>query len=55
MNLLNTTHKSEDGFKVYFYLKRFKVHEIVHILAFLVYQSPVFQVMPFQKQFYHGE
>ena len=55
MNLLNTTNQSEDGFKVYFYLKRFKVHEIVHILAFLVYQIPVLQVMPFQKQFYHGE
>jgi hypothetical protein len=23
MNLLNTTNQSEDGFKVYFYLKRF--------------------------------
>ena len=55
MNLLNTTNQSEDGFKVYFYLKRFMVHEIVHILAFLVYQSPVLQDMPFQKQFYHGE
>lgn len=49
MNLLNTTHKSEDGFKVYFYLKRFKVHEIVHILTFLVDQSPFLQDMPFQK------
>ena len=49
MNLLNTTHKSEDSFKVYFYLKRFKVHEILRILAFLVYQSPVLQDMPFQK------
>jgi hypothetical protein len=55
MNLLNTTNQSEDGFKVYFYLKRFKVHEILRILAFLVYQSPVLQDMPFQKQFYHGE
>jgi hypothetical protein len=55
MNLLNTTNQSEDGFKVYFYLKRFKVHEIVHILASPVYQIPVLQVMPFQKQFYHGE
>ena len=26
-----------------------KVHEIVHILAFRVYQSPVLQDMPFQK------
>ena len=55
MNLLNTTNQSEDDFKVNFYLKRFKVHEIVHILAFLVYQIPVLQVMPFQKQFYHRE
>ena len=55
MNLLNTTNQSEDGFKVYFYLKRFMVHEIVHILVFLVYQRPVLQDMSFQKQFYHRE